>query len=157
MTNNFRTGALAVMSERAVFRSLRDLLLCSAFQLESNERYSALQNKRSGVAQVLDGLFGTPLRKIWSLTTFLIASCAKRWTGSLNPPARPCTSLILAAPPAPRCWTGGSHPPFARASLSKNGLPPAQDVGRASGTLLREFRYFVQKRLRPVGGCRTWA
>ena len=73
--------------------------------------YSDLPNKRRGVAQVLDGLFGAPLRKIWSLTTFLIASCAKRWTGSLNPPARPCTRLILGARPTPRCWTGGSHPP----------------------------------------------
>ena len=79
--------------------------------MDQQPGYSNWANKRRGVAQVLDGLFGTPLRKIWSLTTFLIASCAKRWTGSLNPPARPCTSLVLAAPPAPRCWTGGSHPP----------------------------------------------
>ena len=40
-------------------------------------------------------------------------------------------------------------PPFARGSLPKNGLPPAQDVGRASGTLLREFGYFIRNRQRP--------
>ena len=85
--------------------------------------YSILQNKRRGVTQVLDGLFGTPLRKIWSLTNFWIASCATRWTGSLNPPARPCTGLILEAPPAPRCWTGGSHPPSHVVHYPKTACP----------------------------------
>ena len=42
------------------------------------------------------------------------------------------------------------RPPFAHWPPTKNRLPPAQDVGCASGTLLREFGNFIKKRLRPA-------
>ena len=108
------------------------------------------------MAQVLDGLFGTPLREIWFLTKFRVPPAQfvgrARRTLLRDPEPASFWGHLLRQSVGQAVWT----PLRTWAALQKRP-PPARIVGRASSTPLREFGFFTKKRPGPARRCRMRA